>query len=749
MLFYLTTLNLAKFLHEDVPELRKEETDRQVVAVVDAWKHVNFLYRNYILNGLDNSLYNVYSSVKTSKELWDSLDKKYKTEDVGAKKFVVGKFLDYKMVDTKPVINQVQDLQVIIHEIHVEGMVINESFQVAAIIEKLPPSWRDFKNYLKHKCKEMTLEELIVRLRIEEDNRTAEKKIGSQYVSKANVVESTKDKKRKHTSEGSKNGNTKKFKGKCYVCDKQGHRAQDYRLRKKKENSKKENSEKKKPQANITEVEHLRSDVDDMHISAIILEVNLIGGNPKEWWVDIRATRHICANWWMFSSYQIATDEKLYMGNSATSKVEGIGKVTLKLTSGKELTLNDVMHVPDIRKNLVSGSLLSKKGFKLVFESDKFVLIKNGMYVGRGYLSNGIFKMNVMTVTPKINKGESSSYLLESCEIWHEKEPQSYKEAMSTPKAPLWKEAIDSEVESILQNHTWELVDLPLGCKPLGYKWIFKRKMKADGSIDKYKARLVVKGYRQTEGIDYFDTYSPVTRITSIRLIIALAVLYNLEIHQMDVKTTFLNGELNEEIYMEQPEGFVAPGQERKVCKLVKSLYGLKQAPKQWHEKFDLVMMSNGFHINECDKCVYVKCTSDNYVIICLYVDDMIITSSNINVIKATKNMLANKFDIKDMRVADVILGIKITKATEGYVISQSHYIEKILDKFDKDSSNIARTPIDVNLHLTKNTGVCISQLEYSRIIGSLMYVMNYTHSDIAYSVSKLSRYTSNPDSDH
>ena len=152
-----------------------------------------------------------------------------------------------------------------------------------------------------------------------------------------------------------------------------------------------------------------------------------------------------------------------------------------------------------------------------------------------------------------------------------------------------------------MQNHTWELVDLPPGTKPLGYKWIFKKKMKADGSIDKYKARLVVKGYRQKEGLDYFDTYSPVTRITSIRMLIAFASLNNLEIHQMDVKTAFLNGDLEEEIYREQPEGFVAPGQEKKVCKLVKSLYGLKQAQKQWHEKFDSAMLSNGFKINECD----------------------------------------------------------------------------------------------------------------------------------------------------
>ena len=136
-------------------------------------------------------------------------------------------------------------------------------------------------------------------------------------------------------------------------------------------------------------------------------------------------------------------------------------------------------------------------------------------------------------------------------------EPQTYKEAMTSLEAPCWKEAINSEVESILQNHTWELVDILPENKPIGYKWIFKRNFKADGSIDKYKARLVAKGYKQKEGLDYFDTYSPVSRITSIRMLIAIASLNNMEIHHMDVKTTFLNGELDEEIYMEQPEGLV------------------------------------------------------------------------------------------------------------------------------------------------------------------------------------------------
>ena len=164
-----------------------------------------------------------------------------------------------------------------------------------------------------------------------------------------------------------------------------------------------------------------------------------------------------------------------------------------------------------------------------------------------------------------------------------DKDPMTYSEAMASRDVAFWKEAIQDEMDSILQKEVWKLADLPPGCKPLGSKWIFKRKMKVDGTIDKYKARLVIQGFRQKEGIDYFDTYAPVARISTIRLLLALAAIHNLVIHQMDVKTAFLNGELDEEIYMKQPEGFVMPGHEHKVCKLVKSLYGLKQAPKQWH----------------------------------------------------------------------------------------------------------------------------------------------------------------------
>ncbi|GJT45491.1 zinc finger, CCHC-type containing protein [Tanacetum coccineum] len=195
-----------------------------------------------------------------------------------------------------------------------------------------------------------------------------------------------------------------------------------------------------------------------------------------------------------------------------------------------------------------------------------------------------------------------------------------------------------------------EMVNSMLSYSGLSSKWIFKRKIKVDGTIDKFKDRLVIQGFRQKERIDYFDTYAPVARITTIRLLLALAAIHNPVIHQMDVKTTFLNGHLEEEVYMKQPEGFVMSGNEHKVCKLVKSLYGLKQAPKQLHQNFDEVVLSSGFLLNQSDKCLYSKFdSSDKGVIICLYVDDMLIFGTDQNQVDNTKKFLSSSSNIQDL----------------------------------------------------------------------------------------------------
>ncbi|GKD29764.1 pol polyprotein [Tanacetum coccineum] len=399
MFFYLTTLGLARFLKETVPQVEPpaegQSSNAQAVQAVEAWKHSDFLCHNYVLNGLIDPLYNVYCKTTTAKELWESLERKYKTEDAGTKKFVVARFLDYKMVDSKSVVSQVQDLQVLLHDIHAEGMTLSETFQVAAIIEKLPPSWVEFKNYLKHKRKEMSVEDLVVRLRIEEDNKLAQKDTYTPDSAKANMVEhagsssrfnskGNKKDKRKNDKKGKgkseylapKAGIVKqKFQGTCYNCDQPGHRAANCKMPKR----------VNPRQANMVD-ENVDMIAMVSDVCSMISEVNLVGTNNSGWWIDTGATRHVCADKSMFHSFRaVDNGQKLYMGNSATADIKGEGDVILKMTSEKELKLTNVLYVPEIRKNLVSGWLLNKFGFRLVFESDKFVLSKNQMYVGKGY----------------------------------------------------------------------------------------------------------------------------------------------------------------------------------------------------------------------------------------------------------------------------------------------------------------------------------------------------------------------------
>ncbi|KAL0560553.1 hypothetical protein IC582_000958 [Cucumis melo] len=274
---------------------------------------------------------------------------------------------------------------------------------------------------------------------------------------------------------------------------------------------------------------------------------------------------------------------------------------------------------------------------------------------------------------------------------------------------------------------------------------MLRKKLKPDGSVDKYKARLVAKEFRQRENIDFFDTFSLVIKITCIRVLISIAVLDNLLIHQMDVKIAFLNGDLEKEIYMEQSEDFIVHDKESKVCKLDKSLYGLKQAPKQWHEKFDNLFKSKGLKVNENDKCIYYKTEGRLCIIICLYVDDMLIFGSNLHVINDVKSMLSANFGMKNLGEADVILGIKIIRTENGIFLDQSHYIEKILKKYNYFESKPACTPYDSSVKLFKNTGDSVNQSKYTSIIGSLRYTVDCTRADIAYVVGLLCRFTSRP----
>nr|GEV84836.1 zinc finger, CCHC-type [Tanacetum cinerariifolium] len=261
-----------------------------------------------------------------------------------------------------------------------------------------------------------------------------------------------------------------------------------------------------------------------------------------------------------------------------------------------------------------------------------------------------------------------------------EDDPKTFDEAMKSQNVTFWKKAINDVMDSIMGNNTWVLADLPSGCKPFGCKWTFKIKLKVDETIEKFKARLVIQGFKQKSEIDYFDTYTLVGRIITIRLLIAMASIHSLIIHRIDVKTAFFKGDLDEEVYMNQPQGFIMPGNENKVCKLIKSLYGLKQAPKKWHQKFDEIVLSNGYLLNQVDKCVYSKFDETGKgVIIYLYVDVMLIFGTDQVQVDLTKEFWSSRFSMKDIGEADVIIGIRIKHESNKITISQSHYIKKVL----------------------------------------------------------------------
>ncbi|KAK0573601.1 hypothetical protein LWI29_010645 [Acer saccharum] len=337
------------------------------------------------------------------------------------------------------------------------------------------------------------------------------------------------------------------------------------------------------------------------------------------------------------------------------------------------------------------------------------------------------------------------------------REPECYDEACQGEDANKWELAMNDEMKSLVSNQTWELAKLPEGKKALQNKWVFRIKEEHDGS-KRYKARLVVKGFQQKEGIDYTDIFSPVVKLTTIRLVLSIVAAKGLYLEQLDVKTAFLHGDLEEEIYMQQPEGFAEKGNEEMVCRLTKSLYGLKQAPRQWYKKFDGFMQKNGYFRCNADHCCYFKKVKSSFIILLLYVDDMLVAGANLEEINNLKKQLSSEFEMKDLGAAKQILGMRISRDEQGGTLqlSQAEYIRKVLQRFNMSDAKPVKTPLASHFRLSKEQ--CpetdeekdfMARVPYASAIGSLMYAMVCTRPDISHAVGVMSRYMSNPGKQH
>lgn len=363
----------------------------------------------------------------------------------------------------------------------------------------------------------------------------------------------------------------------------------------------------------------------------------------------------------------------------------------------------------------------------------------------RPTILSGIDEENVLETRLRSRDSISMLALLAEAEI--DDEPRSFDEAMKSGEKVEWERATNSEYDSLMKNQTWILVDKPEKQKVIDNKWVFKVKRNPNGSIERYKARLVARGFNQQYGIDYEETFSPVVRFTSIRTILAIAAKNRFVMKQFDVTTAFLYGELEENVYMQQPIGF--DDGSGKVCKLQKSLYGLKQASRCWNLKFKSFIGEFGFIASKSDPCVFVSCKGNSIVILAIYVDDGLITGNNEGDIDAVIKHLQKEFDVKTIQLG-CFLGIEIKQLDNGSIfIHQSAYARKVLSKFEMNECNPVTVPADPNQVLQNFEDSEKANYPFRQLVGSLLYLAMATRPDIAFAISNVSRYLERPTTAH
>ena len=324
-----------------------------------------------------------------------------------------------------------------------------------------------------------------------------------------------------------------------------------------------------------------------------------------------------------------------------------------------------------------------------------------------------------------------------------EEDPLVYEEAEKEEK---WRQAMDNEIMSIEKNKTWTLTVLPNDAKKIGVKWIYKTKFNENGEIEKHKARLVAKGYSQKHGVDYTEVFAPVARMDTVRMIISMAAQRGLRIGQLDVKSAFLHGELNEDVYVEQPRGYEKKGKEHLIYKLHKALYGLKQAPRAWFNRIETYFLKEGFQRCDSEQTLFTKKNAaGKIIIVSIYVDDLIFTGDDKNMMCDFKNSMMKEFDMTDLGSMRFFLGIEVLQQVDGIFIYQRNYALEILKRFGMLESNEVSSPIIPGFKINKDEhGTTIDETYFKQIMGSLMY-LTATRPDMMFATSLISRFMSIP----
>lgn len=407
-------------------------------------------------------------------------------------------------------------------------------------------------------------------------------------------------------------------------------------------------------------------------------------------------------------------------------------------TEKKELVDENVVYFPSPELNEVSSVLSEEEDF-YGFESnnsDTSSEVERVEEIPRNVSADG------HRVSSRVNKGIPAKKY--GYKVYFEDDPVTYEEAMSRPDREQWLKAMKSEMKALNKNETWDLVELPKGQKTVGSKWVFKLKETANGE-KKYKTRFVAKGFSQKYGENYDEIFAPVVKQSTIRSLLAIASNQGMKVKHIDIKTAFLYGELDAEIYVDQPEGFALPGNEHLVCKLKRSLYGLKQSARCWNLRINKILIDSGFRRGKAEPCLYVKGDGDSIIYVLIYVDDIIVATKNDIEFENVVKVLKSNFEITEMGDLKLYLGIEVNLEDGVYYLSQERYIDKLIKEFGLENAKVSSIPMDPG-YLKNGNGVLFENNNlYRKAIGSLLYISNNTRPDISLAVSILSRKVSCP----
>ncbi|KAK6119431.1 hypothetical protein DH2020_046826 [Rehmannia glutinosa] len=308
---------------------------------------------------------------------------------------------------------------------------------------------------------------------------------------------------------------------------------------------------------------------------------------------------------------------------------------------------------------------------------------------------------------------------------------------------------MEKELQALEQNHTWDVVPLPKGKQAISNKWVFKTKHNPDGTVERYKARLVAKGYHQVYGVDYLDSFSPVAKMDTVRVLIFCSRHEDFKLYQMDVKSAFLNGFIQEEVYVKQPPGFENFSRPNDVYKLKKALYGLKQAPRAWCDRLSSFLLQNGFTRGKVDTSLFVFEKGQDCLLVQIYVDDIIFGATNESLCKKFSKLMQGEFEMSMMGELNYFLGLQIKQCQEGIYISQSKYTKELLKNFGIEEGRTVSTPMATNVKIDEDEkGKSVDESKYRGMIGSLLY-LTASRLDILHVVCLCARFQSNPKESH